>query len=218
MRDEVKQGCPAGRIYGKSISAALAASLLSQFGIPEIKKANQTLSRGQLAKVSEYVNAHMSSDISLNDLTGLLRLSTPHFSRLFKNTVEITPYQYVLRERISKAIKLLFRANVGHRRRAGHRFRRPKPFCTSVQKNDPKRPQGSINWRIDIPVEVSATSLGSSAADGCADADGRFGAPVVPSCRSLPARTPVSRIAAPLFPSPRPIVAAEGEGYGTLRV
>jgi AraC family transcriptional regulator len=109
MIEEAKAGCPTGKIYSESLSAALAALVLSRYTADE-KEQNQKkarLSAAQIQKVRDYVHAHMSNNIGLNELAGVLHLSAPNFARHFKNTMEITPYQYVLRERISKSIRLL---------------------------------------------------------------------------------------------------------------
>jgi len=47
--------------------------------------------------------------ITLEDLAASIHLSVFHFSRLFKNTVGVSPYQYVLRLKIEYAQNLIKR-------------------------------------------------------------------------------------------------------------
>jgi AraC family transcriptional regulator len=47
--------------------------------------------------------------ITLEDLASSIHLSVFHFSRLFKNTVGVSPYQYVLRLKIEYAQNLIKR-------------------------------------------------------------------------------------------------------------
>ena len=50
---------------------------------------------------------HLAQDIKLADLAALLNMSQFHFSHLFKQAIGITPYQYLLQQRIERAKQLL---------------------------------------------------------------------------------------------------------------
>jgi len=66
----------------------------------------------QLNRVKEYVDAQISGDITVSDLAALAGLSHFHFIRAFKDSVGLSPYQYVLSERISRAKELLSRCEL----------------------------------------------------------------------------------------------------------
>jgi AraC family transcriptional regulator len=57
--------------------------------------------------VREYIDAQIPNEITISDLADLAGLSRYHFIRAFKDTVGLTPYQYVLSERIRRARDLL---------------------------------------------------------------------------------------------------------------
>ena len=61
----------------------------------------------QLRRIKEFVDASVSKDIGISELAGLIGLSHFHFIRAFKHSVGLSPYQYVLSERISVATKML---------------------------------------------------------------------------------------------------------------
>ena len=61
----------------------------------------------QLRRIKEFVDASVSKDIGISELAGLIGLSHFHFIRAFKHSVGLSPYQYVLSERISVAKKML---------------------------------------------------------------------------------------------------------------
>ena len=61
----------------------------------------------QLRRIKEFVDAHVSKDIGISEMAGLIGLSHFHFIRAFKHSVGLSPYQYVLSERISVATKML---------------------------------------------------------------------------------------------------------------
>ena len=65
------------------------------------------LTAHQVRRIKEFVDAHISKQISISELANLVGLSQFHFIRAFKRSVGLSPYQYVLSERISVAKELL---------------------------------------------------------------------------------------------------------------
>jgi AraC family transcriptional regulator len=61
----------------------------------------------QLRRIKEFVAAHISKQIAISELANLVGFSQFHFIRAFKRSVGLSPYQYVLSERISVAKELL---------------------------------------------------------------------------------------------------------------
>jgi AraC family transcriptional regulator len=61
----------------------------------------------QLLRILEYIDAHLSQDIKLADLAALLDMSQFHFSHMFKRSLGMAPYQYLLQQRIERAKQLL---------------------------------------------------------------------------------------------------------------
>jgi AraC family transcriptional regulator len=71
------------------------------------------LSRHQARRVLEYVEANLSGPLSLKKLSEIADLSLYHFAHMFKQTVGVTPYQYVLGRRLERAKTMLRSAKVG---------------------------------------------------------------------------------------------------------
>jgi AraC family transcriptional regulator len=65
------------------------------------------LTARQLMRVREFIDAQIPNEITISDLATLAGLSHYHFIRAFKDTVGLTPYQYVLSERTRRARALL---------------------------------------------------------------------------------------------------------------
>jgi len=65
------------------------------------------LTARQIRRLTEFVDAQIPNEITISDLATLTGLSHYHFIRAFKNTVGLTPYQYVLSERTRRARGLL---------------------------------------------------------------------------------------------------------------
>jgi AraC family transcriptional regulator len=57
--------------------------------------------------VKEYINNHLHQDLKLEKIAAIAQLSPYHFLRLFKQSMGVTPHQYILQCRIEKAKFLL---------------------------------------------------------------------------------------------------------------
>jgi AraC family transcriptional regulator len=60
-----------------------------------------------LSRIREFLDANISRGVGVSELANLAGLSQFHFIRAFKHSVGLSPYQYVLAERISVAKELL---------------------------------------------------------------------------------------------------------------
>lgn len=99
-----------GRLFSDSLATQLAIHLLRNYcAFPlKLKQYQGGLSRQQLKNAFDYVDTYLESNISLEDLTQATQIgSTYTFSRLFKQSTGITPYQYVIQQRIERAKQLL---------------------------------------------------------------------------------------------------------------
>jgi len=109
MREEIEAGCPAGELYGESLSLALAGYLLGRYSHGEQRQEGlgNTLSASQAQRLRDYIHANLGHDLGLAELANLVGLSPHHFSLLFKRTFGIAPHHYLLLERIDESQKLL---------------------------------------------------------------------------------------------------------------
>jgi len=65
------------------------------------------LTRNQARRVLDYIESNLSSQLTLNELAGIVELSLHHFARMFKLTMGVTPYRYVLERRMERAKAML---------------------------------------------------------------------------------------------------------------
>ncbi|WP_299612470.1 helix-turn-helix domain-containing protein [uncultured Tateyamaria sp.] len=61
----------------------------------------------RFARALQYIADNLEAGVSTKDLASLENLSVYHFSRLFKRSMGVTPYAYVINVRIARARKLL---------------------------------------------------------------------------------------------------------------
>lgn len=69
------------------------------------------LTKLQLRRIDEFVRANLDRALSISDLAAVAGLSQFHFIRAFKESTGLPPYQYVLRERVELARRLLLESN-----------------------------------------------------------------------------------------------------------
>jgi AraC family transcriptional regulator len=93
-------------LFGESLVTALFAAL---FTAPRSRfKAYQSgLTRSQLSRSLDYIEANLLNNVRLHDLASVAGLSPSHFGRAFKTSTGLTPYRWVIEQRIYRAKRLM---------------------------------------------------------------------------------------------------------------
>jgi AraC family transcriptional regulator len=109
LKLEIQTGCMSGRLYGELLGTALAARLVQNYAVskPALEFKANSLTQSQLKRVIDYIKANLTQDLSILDLATLTGMSESHFSRSFKRSVGIAPYQYLIQQRVERAKQLL---------------------------------------------------------------------------------------------------------------
>jgi len=109
LLNELQQENIGGKLYIDSLANVIAVHLIRQYATTQaqIPSYEGGLSQRQLVRILDYIQEHLHQDIRLVDLAELLGISQFHFSHLFKQSIGITPYQYLLQQRIERAKQLL---------------------------------------------------------------------------------------------------------------
>jgi AraC family transcriptional regulator len=106
---ELEQRAPAGKLYAQTAAQMLAIHLLRYYTSVggAIEEPLQGLTHQQMRRVMDFVQAHLDQELSLEALAQQIGLSPYHFARLFRQTTGESPHQFVLRQRIERAQRLL---------------------------------------------------------------------------------------------------------------
>lgn len=106
---QVQQKNKHQQMYLESLQNLLAAHLLQFHCTVQICDVEISigLSASKLKTVLDYIHDHLDSEIGLGELAAVVQLSSHHFGKLFKQSMSISPHQYVLRCRIARAKQLL---------------------------------------------------------------------------------------------------------------
>jgi AraC family transcriptional regulator len=109
LEADLEAGIPAGGLFGESLLCALAVHLQNRYAVirPAIPQLRHGLPRARLNRVIEFIEANLHREIGLSDLAEIAGMSAHYFSELFKQSVHLSPHQFVLRRRIDLARTLL---------------------------------------------------------------------------------------------------------------
>lgn len=95
------------RIYAESLCTTLAAHLLQYYAVANPLQNCHNLDRTTIGQATEYINAYLTQDLSLETIAAEVGMSKYQFCRVFKQVMGITPWQYVVKQRIKAAKQLL---------------------------------------------------------------------------------------------------------------
>jgi AraC family transcriptional regulator len=109
LKQDIETGFPTGKLFGESAATMLVARLLQHHAVlrPKQPSDEHGLSSYILRQVLEYIQVHLSQDLSIAELSQMVGMSTYYFIRLFKQSMHITPLQYIIHQRVKLAKALL---------------------------------------------------------------------------------------------------------------
>jgi AraC family transcriptional regulator len=109
LKAELEAVDPFGRLYAESLGTALAVHVLRRYAPPQRSQILRGLSRRQLRHVTDYIQEHLGSDLSLAELAAIAGVSSSHLKALFKESTGLPVHQYIIRRRVDFAVELLSR-------------------------------------------------------------------------------------------------------------
>jgi AraC family transcriptional regulator len=110
LEAERVEGFPSGTLFAESLALGLAVQLLSR-SLPARDTA-RALSPRQLARLSEYIDAHIDRDLSLGRLAQVAGLSATHLKALFRRSTGVPVHAFVVQRRVERARALLARGEL----------------------------------------------------------------------------------------------------------
>lgn len=114
LKQELDSGNAGGLIYLESLFNAFIIHLLRHYATKQHTFPNEQkgFTKQQLKQIVDYIQAHLTQNISLEDLAQLVNLSSYYFCRLFKQSMGVTPHQYIIHQRVKQAKQLLLNSNL----------------------------------------------------------------------------------------------------------
>ncbi|URD49742.1 AraC family transcriptional regulator [Chroococcidiopsis sp. CCNUC1] len=109
LKSELELEGLSDRLYAESMANALVVHLLKHYSVRKYKVRNCAggLSKLKIKQVIDYIHDNLEQNLTLVEIAAVIQISPYHFARLFKQSIGITPHQYVISKRIEKAKQLL---------------------------------------------------------------------------------------------------------------
>jgi len=109
LLDALRTRITGSEVMYESLARVFLVKLLQRYG--EERHEALEFSRGFTARhykrVLDHVEANFGQPITIEDLAGVAGISPAHFSRLFKEVLGDSPYQFVMEYRVEQAKKML---------------------------------------------------------------------------------------------------------------
>jgi len=95
--------------YVDAMTDAIVAELCKELSGEEQKteRASKSLDQSDLEAIDVYIRANIHARISFSELADLIGMNPTAFSKGFKSTFGVTPYQHVLQHRVDTARSML---------------------------------------------------------------------------------------------------------------
>ena len=97
------------RLYAESLFQTLSMHLFKNYSKREfeLKEYSGGLPPYKLKQAIEYINDNLDRPIKITDIAKLVDISSYYFCRLFNQSTGVSPYQYVIQQRVAKAKNLI---------------------------------------------------------------------------------------------------------------
>lgn len=113
LQQECAAGYPEGPLRWNELSVDFVIALLQRHGIDSENRPAGMLDKTILRRVREYIIAHLDEPMNIVTLAKVSSHSPFHFTRMFAQSVGMTPHQYVVRLRLQRAFQLIRESRVG---------------------------------------------------------------------------------------------------------
>ena len=109
---EALQSDLGSQVMFESFARVFLTKLILKYGLQEEEyNFSKSFTARHYKQVLNYIAANYGKNILLEDLAARSDLSTSHFSRLFKQTIGQSPYQFLMAYRVEQAKKMLDKPN-----------------------------------------------------------------------------------------------------------
>ncbi|MDM9381218.1 AraC family transcriptional regulator [Chlorogloeopsis sp. ULAP01] len=137
LKAQLKTNGLDSRLYAESAATFLAVHLLQNYSTRKslFREYAGGLPQQQLKQAVDYIQDHLTQQISLDAIANYLGISRYHFCRLFKQSTGLSPHQYVIQQRVERAKQLLLQGEMSiayvaqacgfsHQSHLNHHFKR----------------------------------------------------------------------------------------------
>ena len=151
---------PAGKMLVETLAAALRVHIMRHYSNLEsaliaLPKVRGALDARRLERVTEFIDTHLGTDLSIEALAEQAHLSPFHFARAFKSATGAAPHRYLIERRVGRAKALLAEGRLPLAAIARSAASRPRPTSRAGSSVSWARLRGSTG-RVSV---LRGTSL-----------------------------------------------------------
>ena len=97
------------QLYLESLANVLTVHLLRNYSVvePVFRKYTNGLAPKKLRQTTDYIQSNLDRKLSLETMAAIVNMDKYYFATQFKKAMGISPYQYVIEQRVEKAKRLL---------------------------------------------------------------------------------------------------------------
>lgn len=113
VKNELELGCPSGRLYLEGLGVAMASRLLTHHSsLTKHTSAQESLTDRRLKQALSFIEENLSQDLSLEQIASVAHVSPSHLKAVFRKSMGVPVYQYVIQRRVELAKSLLLHENL----------------------------------------------------------------------------------------------------------
>jgi AraC family transcriptional regulator len=113
VKNELELGCPSGRLYLEGLGLAMASRLLTHHSsLAKHASAKENLTDRRLKQILSFIEENLSQDLSVEQIAAVAHVSPSHLKDVFKKSMGVPVYQYVIQRRVEMAKSLLMEENL----------------------------------------------------------------------------------------------------------
>lgn len=111
---ELTGGAQNGSLYAEHLAAAIVALLAARHGTRRgsLVVRHKGLPARTLQKLLNYIDVHLTTQLTLPELAAVSGLRVSHFSATFRRSTGCSPHEYVIRKRVALARRLLIQGDL----------------------------------------------------------------------------------------------------------
>jgi len=107
LADEAAVGSGGHGAAWRELSNDLFEHIFERYLLGQREDRRGVLTSESLARIHQYVGAHLAETIEIDVLADVVGTSRSHFPRLFRRSLGISPHQYIVRRRLQRAMQLI---------------------------------------------------------------------------------------------------------------
>lgn len=107
LAQDTQQGLPYGKMRGEALFQQLVTLLVADGRILKSTRYKVGIGDRRVRRALEYIHAHISDDLSLEQIAVAAETSPFHLTRIFRQATGLPVWQYVSRSRVQLAIGLM---------------------------------------------------------------------------------------------------------------